>query len=53
METGTLFLAIAPLCGSAVTVQAWLWRNKKRDVVLLGVFRALLGVSTAVAAIFW
>jgi hypothetical protein len=51
MDTSTLMLAIMTLCLVAVTLQAWRLGNEKRDVALLGVFSALLGASTAVAAI--
>ena len=36
---------------AGVTFHAWRLGNEKRDVVLLGVFSALMGAGTAVAAI--
>lgn len=51
MDTSPLLLAILTLCLVGVTFHAWRLGNEKRDVVLLGVFSALLGAGTAVAAI--
>lgn len=51
MDTSTLLFAIMTICLAGVTLHAWRLRNEKRDVVLLGVFSALMGAGTAVAAI--
>ncbi|MEK8052611.1 hypothetical protein AACH10_20345 [Ideonella sp. DXS22W] len=52
MDTGTLLLGILTLCLAGVTFHAWHLGNEKRDVVLLGVFSALMGaVSAAVAVV--
>ncbi len=51
MDTSTLLLGILTLCLAGVTCHAWHLGNEKRDVVLLGVFSALMGAGTAVAAI--
>ena len=46
-----LLFAVLTLCLVGVTFQAWRLGNEKRDVLLLGVFSALMGAGTAVAAI--
>jgi hypothetical protein len=51
MDTSTLLFAIITLCLAGVTFNAWRLGNEKRDVVLLGVFSALMGAGTAVTAI--
>jgi hypothetical protein len=51
MDTSTLLLAILTLCMAGVTFHAWRLGNERRDVVLLGVFGALMAAGTAVAAI--
>jgi hypothetical protein len=51
MDTSTLLFAIMTICLAGVTFHAWRLGNEKRDVVLLGVFSALMGAGTAVAAI--
>ena len=51
MDTSALLLAILTLCLVGVTFHAWRLRNERRDVVLLGVFSALMGAGAAVAAI--
>lgn len=51
MDTSTLLLVILTLCLAGVTFHARRLGNGKRDVVLLGVFSALMGAGTAVAAI--
>jgi len=51
MDTSTLLFAVMTFCLVGVTFQAWRLGNEKRDVVLLGVFSALLGTGTAVTAI--
>jgi hypothetical protein len=51
MDTRTLLFVTLTLCMVGVTFHAWRLGNEKRDVVLLGVFSALLGAGTAVAAI--
>ena len=51
MDTSTLLFAILTICLIGVTFHAWRLGNEKRDVVLLGVFTALMGTGTAVAAI--
>jgi hypothetical protein len=51
MDASTLLFAIMTICLAGVTFHAWRLGNEKRDVVLLGVFSALLGAGTAVAAI--
>ncbi|MCX2862203.1 hypothetical protein OOZ63_10150 [Paucibacter sp. PLA-PC-4] len=51
MGTSTLLFAILTLCLVGVTFQAWRLSNEKRDIALLGVFSALMGMGTAVAAI--
>jgi len=51
MDTSTLLFAIMTLCLAGVTFHSWRLGNEKRDVVLLGVFSALMGAGTAVAAI--
>jgi len=50
MDTNTTLLAILTLCLVGVTFHAWRLGNEKRDVALLGVFSALMGAGTAVAA---
>ena len=51
MDTSTLLFAILTATLVGVTFHAWRLGNEKRDVVLLGVFSALMGMGTAVAAI--
>lgn len=51
MDTSTILFATLTICLVWVTFQAWRLGNEKRDVVLLGVFSALLGAGTSVAAI--
>ena len=51
MDTSTLVFAILTLCLVGVTFHAWRLGNERRDVVLLGVFSALMGAGMAVAAI--
>ena len=51
MGTSTLLFAILTLCLVGVTFQAWRLGNEKRDIALLGVFSALMGMGIAVAAI--
>jgi hypothetical protein len=51
MDMSTLLLAILTLCMAGVTFHAWRLGNEKRDVLLLGVFGALMAAGTAVAAI--
>lgn len=51
MDTSTLVFAILTICLAGVTFHAWRQGNEKRDVVLLGVFSALMGAGTAVATI--
>jgi cbb3-type cytochrome oxidase subunit 3 len=51
MDNSTLLFAILTICLVGVTLHAWRLGNEKRDVALLGVFSALLGAGTAVAAI--
>ena len=51
MDNSTLLFAILTICLVGVTFHAWRLGNEKRDVALLGVFSALLGAGTAVAAI--
>ncbi len=51
MHTSTFVFAILTLCLAGVTFHAWRLGNEKRDVVLLGVFSALMGAGAAVAAI--
>ena len=51
MDTSTILFAILTLCLGGVTFQAWRLGNEKRDIALLGVFSALMGMGTAVAAI--
>ena len=51
MDTSALVFAILTLCLVGVTFHAWRLGNEKRDVALLGVFSALMGAGTAVAAI--
>ena len=46
-----LLFAVLTLCLVGVTFQAWRLANEKRDVLLLGVFSALMGAGAAVAAI--
>lgn len=50
MDTTTLLCAILTLCLAGITFHAWRLGNERRDVVLLGVFSALMGAGTAVAA---
>jgi|GEM_PF-1649196 len=52
MDTSTLLFAIMTFSLVGVTFHAWRLGNERRDLVLLGVFSALMGVGTAVAAIF-
>ncbi len=51
IDTSTLLFAILTLCLVSVTFNAWRLGQAQRDVVLLGVFSALMGLGTAVAAI--
>jgi hypothetical protein len=51
MDTSTLLFALMTIGLAGVTFHAWRLGNEKRDVVLLGVFSALMGAGTAVAAI--
>jgi hypothetical protein len=51
MDTSTLVFAILTICLVCITFHAWRLGNEKRDVLLLGVFSALMGAGTAVAAI--
>ncbi|MGN6825911.1 hypothetical protein [Paucibacter sp. M5-1] len=51
MDTSTILFAILTPCLVGVTLQAWRLGNEKRDIALLGVFSALMGMGTAVAAI--
>ena len=48
METSSLLLTV---CLVRATFHAWRLGNERRDVVLIGVFSALMGMGTAVAAI--
>ena len=51
MDTSTTMFAILTATLIGVNFHAWRLGNEKRDVVLLGVFSALCGVGTTVAAI--
>lgn len=51
MDSSTLVFTILTICLVGVTLHAWRLGNEKRDVLLLGVFSALMGTGTAVAAI--
>jgi hypothetical protein len=52
METSTLLFAILTVSLVGVTFHAFRLGNDRRDVALLGVFSGLLGVGTAVSALF-
>lgn len=51
MGISTFVFAILAFCLVGVTFQAWRLSKEKRDIALLGVFSALTGMGTAVAAI--
>jgi hypothetical protein len=51
MDTSTLIFAILTICLVGVTFHAWRLGNEKRDVVLLGVFSALMGAGTVASSI--
>lgn len=51
MDTSTLLFAILTICLVGVTFHAWRLGNEKRDVVLLGVFSALMGAGPVAAPI--
>jgi hypothetical protein len=51
MDPSTLLVAILILCLVGVTFHAWRLGLEKRDVMLLGVCSALMGMAMSVTAI--